>query len=273
MEDEEYELILKSELQSLKKENKELKEKLKNFKDIDDNSDKKIKSLSEKNIDISKEIQYIKDISKQTLDLIIEKNEHLETKFELTIESINEILGEMSKIVDEIPNEEKLFRIFKRVGDNRKAENSDNKNTSQDKIETKLEEISLFMKNLRMLLSYVKPRDITIEKPKLKLNGESNNDKLKSNINSNNTNPNNNTSNSTSTNNNSTNNNNKLPQYSSTPLIPLNAEIKDGQLISKENSVSPLSQENKNPIEEEKKVTAISPNPNKKTSPFETKIQ
>ena len=31
MEDEEYELILKSELQSLKKENKELKEKLKNF--------------------------------------------------------------------------------------------------------------------------------------------------------------------------------------------------------------------------------------------------
>lgn len=174
--DEQYELISKDKLNKLREENKQLKARLENKPVEKESSQKKTEKTSssplinEKKFLLSikellenqqtkeqefllKEIADIKDINKSTLSNVISKTQTLDSKLETMVESLQGLTSNLSELITKVPHE---FH----------GEDNDHKITDDINLTliSKLEEIDTFMKNLRVLLSYVKPSDMKMDK-------------------------------------------------------------------------------------------------------------
>lgn len=182
--DEQYELISKSKIQEYKNEIAQLKEKLqKNSKKEVKSENKNENSLMFKEVitQIQKEsaqereivlnqLEDIKDLNKKTLDNILSQNEQLTQKFENLLDTLRHLTSTLTEVVDELPSENTsqistlLDEIKLSMKNTNHNNNEDRLSNSDPEVLAKLDDIETFMKNLRILLSYVKPNDIKIEK-------------------------------------------------------------------------------------------------------------
>lgn len=220
MDDEEYELILSSELKLLKEENISLRQKVKelggdlgsiSLKDESKNESSKVdvedlgyevikdkkhdesvgvdesqkaskddglfkhKKEAVSNVQVEglpKEVLEIREFSKQILDTLILKTEGLDSKFNEMVSSVQELVNSIADVVNEIPKEERILReitnvekmVSKKLSSGVTFSTGGEVEGSDKYIVEKLHDIDIFMKNLRILLSYVKPADMKVEK-------------------------------------------------------------------------------------------------------------
>ncbi|MEC8339984.1 MAG: hypothetical protein VXZ40_05125 [Nanoarchaeota archaeon] len=171
--EEQYELISKQTLLELREENKKLKEQLKNEKQLtttDKNEFQKqflidIKEMLEQKHEEEKkelfnELREIKEINKSTLDNVLQKTQNLDIRLEDMIETLQGLVSTMTELIDH-NNEEKEDDLFKEEP----IQSSEIFENEIAKITIKLEDIETFMKNLRVLLSYLEPSRVTLNKP------------------------------------------------------------------------------------------------------------
>lgn len=195
MEDD-YELISKEYIQKLKDENLELKEKnskleieLKKYKgnsndnqdinnnkidsDLTENSNLNNSDIKEidqnKKQDIFKELNIIRELNEKILSAQLSKSTDLDYKLDQIITSMKSTLESLGVVINEISDvsDLKLNIIIDKISKEtiKPLKIEDNMKS----FEQKLKDVDLFMQNLRVLLSYVKPTDITIDKPSDKL--------------------------------------------------------------------------------------------------------
>ena len=170
MEDD-YELVPKALISSLKKENETLKAELENragqkHKETKQDFAKLLQDMRKAFMDESKNerelvlkgLEDIKDLNKKTLDNIVTKTDSYENKMETMIESLGELIGSVTQIADEISRN---FESLKGISEFAESKKEDIKSNAEVMFEMKekLDEINLFMKNLRVLLSYVRAND------------------------------------------------------------------------------------------------------------------
>jgi DNA repair exonuclease SbcCD ATPase subunit len=166
--DEQYELISKSELKQLKEENKQLKQQLQNLQTTSNKTiepkinlkkiNEEIKKTLQEHVEQEKqiliqEIKEIKELNKTTLSNVISKSQTLESKLETMVETLQELTSNLSELISKVPEQQS------------KEEDDTIRDDINITLVQKLEEIDTFMKNLRILLSYVKPSDMVMEKP------------------------------------------------------------------------------------------------------------
>ncbi len=172
--DEQYELISKESLLKLKKENETLKAQLQNNskKETKQNSKKQDLFLDEiRNILtqnqkdekelILKELTQIKEINKTTLSNVLQKTQSLDLRLEDMIETLQGLVSNISELIEKIPSssfEELEEKIKESLSQN-------NSNLNIEGFNTKLNDIETFMKNLRILLSYLEPKNTVLNKP------------------------------------------------------------------------------------------------------------
>ncbi len=171
--EEQYELISKQTLLELREENKKLKEQLKNEKQLtttDKNEFQKqflidIKEMLEQKHEEEKkelfnELREIKEINKSTLDNVLQKTQSLDIRLEDMIETLQGLVSTMTELIEH-NNEEKEDDLFKEEP----IQGSEIFENEIAKVTVKLEDIETFMKNLRVLLSYLEPSRVTLNKP------------------------------------------------------------------------------------------------------------
>ncbi|MEC8221065.1 MAG: hypothetical protein VX028_03240 [Nanoarchaeota archaeon] len=171
--EEQYELISKQTLLELREENKKLKEQLKNEKQLtttDKNEFQKqflidIKEMLEQKHEEEKkelfnELREIKEINKSTLDNVLQKTQNLDIRLEDMIETLQGLVSTMTELIEH-NNEEKEDDLFKEEP----IQGSEIFENEIAKVTVKLEDIETFMKNLRVLLSYLEPSRVTLNKP------------------------------------------------------------------------------------------------------------
>lgn len=171
--EEQYELISKETLLELREENKKLKEQLKNEKQLtttDKNEFQKqflidIKEMLEQKHEEEKkelfnELREIKEINKSTLDNVLQKTQSLDIRLEDMIETLQGLVSTMTELIEH-NNEEKEDDLFKEEP----IQGSEIFENEIAKVTVKLEDIETFMKNLRVLLSYLEPSRVTLNKP------------------------------------------------------------------------------------------------------------
>ena len=172
--DDDYVLVSKSQLERLKKDKENLELELKNRQNLFQERDmsefqKYLKymlqsieqgSKKERDIIISNLLQ-IKEMNKSTLENVLDKTEKVDKKLESMITNLIDLIETLNFTIEEL----------KSMADNSK--NFKDKTLNPDMLENfkineavmkKLYDIDLFMKNLRVLLSYVKPSDFSINK-------------------------------------------------------------------------------------------------------------
>lgn len=180
--DDEYELVSKEYVENLKKENLELKNKLKDLqssvvidKNINSNSKKTEDRFSEVIFAIQeeakrerelvlKELENIKELNEKSLTTTLSKSDDLEIRLEKMVDGMKEMVDSLSTIVDEIKTQDSskyellAEKISTQINNDLKVDGE------VASIAKKLEDIDLFMKNLRVLLSYVKPAKMVMDK-------------------------------------------------------------------------------------------------------------
>lgn len=174
--DDEYELVSKSLMTNLKDENKRLKaelEMLKNSKQdvIEKKEDLNKDLINDIILQISSEakkekeeivntLNEIKELNKKTLDNTLSRTETIDIKLEGMIDTLKSLVTTLSTIVDELPKDkqEDVNNLLVQLKD------IDPQNQQFATMNQKLDDIELFMTNLRILLSYIKPSDMKIEK-------------------------------------------------------------------------------------------------------------
>ncbi len=169
--EEEYTLISKLELSNLKTEVANLKEELKSkgssvANDLDFNFDveglaKKISENIKDNLKndreyLIKELDVIKNLNKNTLDNILSRNNSLDNQLDSMVSTLSELIENLCSILDLLSKDRVDAETVKKMFD-------DFANEDRYVLE-KLEDINLFMQNLRVLLSYVKHDDLRIER-------------------------------------------------------------------------------------------------------------
>lgn len=184
--DDDYELVSKEILNNLREENKNLKKKLeeKSCEKIEFDStkliDKVVLAIDEKSkketLEIKKNLDEIKEINKNTLDNLIQQTSNLDKRLEDMISTINDLVKSLLEIItknkeehiseNELKLDEKEKISIKTLSEKIDYFESLSKQNLafNSQIQIKLDEINLFMKNLRILLSYVKPNNLKIEK-------------------------------------------------------------------------------------------------------------
>ena len=184
--DDHYELVPKDLLRELKEENKKLKEELARKPKEPEQPQKIDKSLlSELKFMLSEhskkqhevlmdELSSIKEINSQNLQSLITKTADLDKRLENMVESLKSLIGDFSHLIEDVSQsktEEYEDIISKTVEELKKVQPQHN----DDEIEQvvlmkKLDDIERFLTNLRILLSYVKPNDLVLEKPSIPQN-------------------------------------------------------------------------------------------------------
>ncbi len=178
--EEDFELVSKQELMRLREENNKLKSNLENAPKTDK------KAESQKNVDQNKLISNIiaalheeskkereliienlteiKDLNKSTLDNLLTKTQELDSKLEDMIDTVSHLVESLQKIVEKLTNfgSDEIKEEIKKIQDLKLDK-------SLDKTNSKLEDIDMFLKNLKVLLSYVKPNDFILNMPSSKL--------------------------------------------------------------------------------------------------------
>ena len=116
----------------------------------------------------------IKDLNKSTLDNLLEKTRKLDERLEGMVNTTSKLVENLSNLINE------LIEFKENKGDNNFEDiknaileleykidshgNNSSNSVADDGIVEKLSEIEIFMKNLRTLLSYVKPSDMVLDK-------------------------------------------------------------------------------------------------------------
>ncbi len=172
--DEQYELISKESLLKLKKENETLKAQLQNNskKETKQNSKKQDLFLDEiRNILtqnqkdekelILKELTQIKEINKTTLSNVLQKTQSLDLRLEDMIETLQGLVSNISELIEKIPSSS-FEELEEKI---RESLSQNNSNLNIEGFNTKLNDIETFMKNLRILLSYLEPKNTVLNKP------------------------------------------------------------------------------------------------------------
>ncbi|NQZ85271.1 MAG: hypothetical protein HRU03_06135 [Nanoarchaeales archaeon] len=174
--DDEFILVSKSELDSLKQNKQapqvtETKSESKNK--IKDSSKKQEistdileqfrKIIREENKiekeQIISDLSNIKDLGKSTLSSVLEKTDKLDTRIETLVNAISELVGTVKDLVEEHPKDVQDNTAIINEIKNLKTNSSEN---SHKEIKQKLEEIDEFMKNLKILLSQIKPSNMSM---------------------------------------------------------------------------------------------------------------
>lgn len=187
--DDEYELISKEFLKQLKEDNKKLKEdnnRLKskisgnNNKNLDiDDSKKEITNEKNKNDlssdnevinilksereEISKTLNEIRELNQRTLDNTLTRTEKIDQRLESMVDTMKELITNLSQVIEEMPNSNSSTGIEKYrelMVDMKKTISNGAGREDMIKIDKKLKDIEMFMTNLRVLLSYIKPVDV-----------------------------------------------------------------------------------------------------------------
>lgn len=172
--DEQYELISKESLLKLKKENETLKAQLQNNskKETKQNSKKQDLFLDEiRNILtqnqkdekelILKELTQIKEINKTTLSNVLQKTQSLDLRLEDMIETLQGLVSNISELIEKIPSSS-FEELEEKI---RESLSQNNSNLNIEGFNSKLNDIETFMKNLRILLSYLEPKNTVLNKP------------------------------------------------------------------------------------------------------------
>lgn len=166
--EEQYELISKQTLLELREENKQLKEQFKTQKKTSVKQKNEfqeqflvdIKEMLEKKHEdekkeLFKELSEIKELNKSTLDNVLQKTQGLDLRLEDMIETLQGLVSTLSEVID---------------NNSQNQENQSNTEVFENeiaKIAVKLEDVETFMKNLRILLSYLEPNKVTLNKPEM----------------------------------------------------------------------------------------------------------
>lgn len=173
--DDEYELISKSFIKSLRDENKKLKQEL----EIQKNKKQEIveKNENETNkilindiiLQISSEakkekeaivtiLNDIKELNKKTLDNTLTRTEAIDTKLESMIGTLKSLVSTLSTVVEELPKDKE-----KNISESLNELKQNSSQVEINNIYKKLEQIEFFMNNLKILLSQIKPTDMKIQ--------------------------------------------------------------------------------------------------------------
>lgn len=182
--DDHYELVPKGLLKELKEENKKLKEELSKKQQTPSEPQKVDKSmLSELRFMLSEhskkqhdtlldELSSIKEINSQNLQSLISKTSELDSRLEKMVESLKSLIGDFSHLIEDVSDsrEEEYKDIINKTVEEMKKLQPTHEQKPNDEIEQvvlmkKLDDIERFLTNLRILLSYVKPNDLVLEKP------------------------------------------------------------------------------------------------------------
>ena len=187
MEDEQYELVSKTTLKELRDENARLKKELseqknkqptqqkQQKKEVDSSSIEKILKNQlqefEKNQKqlLSDEFEEIKELNKSTLNNVLSNSQNLNTKLSGIIETMQTLVENLSTLLEEVSQnssqnniEEQFSKIKKELLESLNSSNNDNQ--ENEEVLTKLRDIETFMENLKLLLSQVKPSDMSMNK-------------------------------------------------------------------------------------------------------------
>ena len=184
MEDD-YELVSKRFVTQLKEENAKLKSQIDNIPE-NSSSPQDNSSLVQQIVEILHEesqkerelilenLGELKDLNKSTLDNVLTKTQQLDERLEGMVDTIEGLVEHLSNLVESVSHFKGNFNVdsinekLTKLSENPSIPAKmpvlpDNFNDSE--IITKLNEISIFMENLRILLSYVKPADLSMDKP------------------------------------------------------------------------------------------------------------
>jgi len=118
---------------------------------------------------IIKHLEDIKELNKSTLDNLLTNTKQLDDRLENMIDTISELVNTLSKTIDSFTtsNEFDLKMLASKIDKiplvQSQIDNFQGGGASLE-VKDKLQEILMFMKNLRVLLSYVKPSDMVINK-------------------------------------------------------------------------------------------------------------
>ncbi len=175
--DDEYTLVSKEKLESLREENKELQEKnsdnvskevLRNHREDSDFIDKIILTISneskkERDL-IIQELSEIKDLNKTTLNNVLHRTDKLDTKISEMIETFSDLTRSLSALIDDLQVKNNEFgnsiemKYLLEELNSRTSKIELNSNSRE--LIMKIEKIEIFMNNLKLLLSQIKPSDM-----------------------------------------------------------------------------------------------------------------
>lgn len=183
--DDEFELVSKAELKKLRENNskdnannsKNNENKLKDSNNTSESKNQEKTQISKEVLEQFREIikqeqkldrenliqdlTHLKDLNKTTLSSVLERTDKLDTRIETLVNAISDLVKTVHELVEEnsketqVDNSEIISKI-ESLKTNSKSEQS------HKQIETKLEEIDEFMKNLKLLLSQIKPSDMNM---------------------------------------------------------------------------------------------------------------
>lgn len=181
--DDDYQLIPKSVYENLKHENKLLQKQIDKYKSefqIQENNTTQmvldeIRGLFEKDVRSQRDaimngIAQIKELNQRTLDnvlsretLIERKFEGYDKKFDNVVSSFRELVVSVTEMTHEISTN--FNHLKNALQEFEKLDRSEMAWDAQklEYLEEKMNEVDLFMKNLRVLLSQIKPADMTRE--------------------------------------------------------------------------------------------------------------
>lgn len=172
MGDDDYQLVPKNAIQDLKDENKKLKEEIQALKeqgptnsniDISEHLSELTSIIQEENKKerelVMHNLNEIKELNKSTLDNLLERTESLDDRLESMVGTISELINTSKELINEISsnnNHSDEDPVLAQIKQMLFSMNNMNEMESNN-IHQKLEDIEIFMKNLKTLLSYVKP--------------------------------------------------------------------------------------------------------------------
>lgn len=164
--DEDYILVPKDEVSNLKAEIKKLKKELDEKPEAQIEPQININEFVGKLVEVLHEesqkereliinnLNEIKDLNKSTLDNLLTKTQKLDGQLEEMIDSVGDLVDTLSHVADKFSKNNNFDEIISKLQDT-SIQNVDSQ------VLAKLDEIDVFMKNLRVLLSYVKPNDLS----------------------------------------------------------------------------------------------------------------
>ncbi len=105
------------------------------------------------------DLTHIKDLNKTTLSSVLERTDKLDTRIETLVEAISDLVKTVHELVEENTKENPHEEIISEI---KKLKENDKTAADNIIITQKLEEIDEFMNNLKLLLSQIKPSQMSM---------------------------------------------------------------------------------------------------------------
>jgi ABC-type transporter Mla subunit MlaD len=107
---------------------------------------------------IISDLSNIKDLNKTTLSNVLERTDKLDTRIETLVQAISELVKTVHELVEDNSDNSKTDNT-QIINEIKNLKLNDN---SQEEIKQKLEQIDEFMNNLKILLSQIKPTQMSM---------------------------------------------------------------------------------------------------------------